>query len=56
MNTKLHATRYSQGHPLNLFVIAGQIIEYIGVWPFVGSLPDGCSGFADVMPIGPEKV
>jgi transposase len=30
MNTKLHAICDSQGRPLNLFVTAGQVSDYIG--------------------------
>ena len=30
MNTKLHAVCDSQGCPLNLFVTAGQVSDYIG--------------------------
>lgn len=33
MNTKLHAICDSQGRPLNLFVTAGQVSDYIGIWP-----------------------
>ena len=32
MNTKLHAICDSQGRPLNLFVTAGQVSDYIGAW------------------------
>ena len=35
MNTKLHAICDSQGRPLNLFVTAGQVSDYIGA-PGVG--------------------
>ena len=30
MNTKLHAICDSHGRPLNLFVTAGQVSDYIG--------------------------
>ena len=39
MNTKLHAVCDSQGRPLNLFVAAGQVSDYIGARALVGSLP-----------------
>ena len=39
MNTKLHAICDSQGRPLNLFVTAGQVSDYIGARALVGSLP-----------------
>jgi transposase len=40
MNTKLHAICDSQGRPLNLFVTAGQVSDYIGARALLGSLPD----------------
>ena len=40
MNTKLHAVCDSQGRPLNLFVTAGQVSDYIGARALVGSLPN----------------
>ena len=40
MNTKLHAVRDSQGRPLNLFVAAGQVSEYIGARALVSSPPN----------------
>ena len=40
MNTKLHAICDSQGRPLNLFVTAGQVSDYIGARALVGSLPE----------------
>jgi len=40
MNTKLHAVCDSQGRPLNLFVTAGQVSEYIGARALLGSLPN----------------
>ena len=40
MNTKLHATCDSQGRPLNLFVTAGQVSDYIGARALLSSLPD----------------
>ena len=39
MNTKLHAICDSQGRPLNLFVTAGQVSDYIGARALLGSLP-----------------
>ena len=39
MNTKLHAICDSQGRPLNLFVTAGQVSDYIGARALVSSLP-----------------
>lgn len=38
-NTKLHAVRDSQGRPLNLFVTAGQVSDYIGARALLSSLP-----------------
>jgi len=40
MNTKLHAVCDSQGRPLNLFVTAGQVSDYIGARALLSSLPD----------------
>jgi len=40
MNTKLHAICDSQGRPLNLFVTAGQVSDYIGARALLGSLPN----------------
>ncbi|HBB85270.1 MAG TPA: IS5 family transposase [Sulfitobacter sp.] len=40
MNTKLHAICDSEGRPLNLFVTAGQVSDYIGARALLGSLPD----------------
>ncbi|KIC17437.1 transposase [Leisingera sp. ANG-DT] len=39
MNTKLHAICDSQGRPLDLFVTAGQVSDYIGARALVGGLP-----------------
>ena len=39
MNTKLHAICDSRGRPLNLFVTAGQVSDYIGARVLVGGLP-----------------
>ena len=39
MNTKLHAICDSQGRPLDLFVTAGQVSDYIGVQALLGGLP-----------------
>ena len=40
MSTKLHAICDSQGRPLNLFVTAGQVSDYIGARGLLSSLPD----------------
>lgn len=40
MNTKLHAICDSYGRPLNLFVTAGQVSDYIGARALLSSLPD----------------
>ena len=40
MNTKLHAIYDSQGRPLNLFVTAGQVSDYIGARALLSSIPD----------------
>lgn len=40
MNTKLHAICDSQVRPLNLFVTACQVSDYIGEQVLLGSLPD----------------
>ena len=40
MNTKLHAICDNQGRPLNLFVTAGQVSDYIGARALLTSLPD----------------
>ena len=39
MNTKLHAICDSQGRPLNLFVTAGQVSDYIGARALLSSIP-----------------
>lgn len=39
MNTKLHAICDNQGRPLNLFVTAGQVSDYIGARALLGSIP-----------------
>ena len=39
MNTKLHAICDSQGRPLNLFVTAGQVSDYMGARALLSSLP-----------------
>ncbi|AQS47266.1 IS5 family transposase [Thioclava nitratireducens] len=39
MNTKLHAICDSQGRPLSFFVIAEQVIDYIGAAAMLSSLP-----------------
>ncbi len=40
MNTKLHAICDSHSRPLNLFVTAGQVSDYIGARALLSSLPD----------------
>lgn len=40
MNTPLHAICDSRGRPLNLFVAAGQVSDYIGARALLGSLPN----------------
>ena len=56
MNTKLHAICDSEGRPLNLFVTAGQVSDYIGARALLSSLPDvGCSGIAAMTLTGSEK-
>ena len=40
MNTKLHAICDSQGRPLNLFVTAGQVSDYMGARALLDSLPN----------------
>ena len=39
MNTKLHAICDSQGRPLDPFVTAGQVSDYIGARALLGGLP-----------------
>jgi transposase len=39
MNTKLHAICDSQARPLDLFVTAGQVSDYIGARALLGGLP-----------------
>jgi len=39
MNTKLHAICDSRGRPLDLFVTAGQVSDYIGARALLGGLP-----------------
>ena len=40
MNTKLHAICDSQGRPLDLFITAGQVSDYIGARALLGRLPE----------------
>ncbi|OED49962.1 hypothetical protein AB838_04355 [Rhodobacteraceae bacterium (ex Bugula neritina AB1)] len=49
MNTKLRAICDSQGHPLNLFVAAGQVSDYTGAEAQLSGLPA-----AQCHPDGPE--
>ena len=39
MNTKLHATCDSHGRPMDLFVTAGQVSDYISARALLGGLP-----------------
>ena len=39
MNTKLHAICDSQGRPIDLFVTAGQVSDYIGARALLNGLP-----------------
>ena len=39
MNTKLHSICDSEGRPLNRFVTAGQVSDYVGARALVSSLP-----------------
>jgi transposase len=40
MNTKLHAICDSQGRPIDLFVTAGQVSDYIGARALLSRLPN----------------
>ena len=40
MNTKLHAICDSQGRPIDLFVTAGQVSDYIGARALLSGLPN----------------
>ena len=40
MNTKLHAICDSQGRPINVFVSAGQVSDYIGAKALLSSVPN----------------
>jgi len=40
MNTKLHAICDSHGRPLDLFVTAGQVSDYIGARALLSGFPD----------------
>ena len=40
MNTKLHAVTDSQGRPINFFVTAGQVSDYVGARVLLGRLPE----------------
>ncbi|SFB17086.1 transposase, IS4 family [Poseidonocella pacifica] len=40
MNTKLHAICDSKGRPINFFVSAGQVSDYIGARALVSNIPD----------------
>ena len=57
MNTKLHAICDSKGRPINFFVSAGQVSDYIGARALLSSLPDvdGCSEIGATTPIGSGK-
>lgn len=56
MNTKLHAVCDSRGRPLNLFVTAGQVSDYIGARVLLSSLPKvtGCLRIVSMTPTGSE--
>ena len=59
MNTKLHAICDSQGRPLNLFITAGQVSDYIGARALRGQPAGasiGCLEIAVMMPTGSEKL
>ena len=40
MNTKLHAICDSQGRPIDLFLTAGQVSDYVGVRALRSDLPN----------------
>ena len=40
MSTKLHAICCGRGRPLNLFITAGQVSDYIGARALLSGLPD----------------
>ena len=40
MNTKLHAICDSKGRPIDLFVTAGQVNDYVGARALLSSLPN----------------
>jgi transposase len=40
MNTKLHAICDSRGRPLDLFITAGQVSDYIGARALLSGLPN----------------
>ena len=40
MNTKLHAVCDSQGRPIDLFVTAGQVSDYVGARALLSRLPN----------------
>ena len=40
MSTKLHAICDSQGRPLDLFITAGQVSDFIGLQALLGVLPN----------------
>jgi len=54
MNTKFHAICDGQGRPLNLFVTAGPVSDYIGARTLLGTLPkvDWLLGGAATTPTG----
>jgi transposase len=39
MNTKLHAITDAEGRPIRFFMTAGQVSDYTGAAPLLGSLP-----------------
>ena len=56
MNTKLHAICDSQGRPIDLFVTAGQVSDYIGARALLGGLPNVKWLPGDLPPFGPSFI
>lgn len=56
MNTKLHAICDSNGLPLDLFVTAGRVSDYLGTWALLGGLPKVAwlLGIEATMPTGSD--
>ena len=57
MNTGLHAVTDSQGRPIQFFITAGQVSDYVGARALCGSLPAVDWLIADraTSPTGSEK-